>query len=205
MGGIKTYAHAFVVQSVLYRLLLGKLQQKGVKLKKIEQADGSMEVEISDLGDKKRCVIVTTKERVADGLRNRMLVVRGKGGEGQVMRKGENSLTKVVLTLFFVYDSVVQCLVYKQVAVKVYLVSGMMLLSIRIVRWFLEDLLETLLLISPYLPLFVLGTYLTKKRIESIGLWSNNFLWLEKRQLVAQVLLLNEKGLAWEKIEKRRF
>jgi len=105
IGGIKTYVHAFVVQSVLYWLLLGKLQQKGMKLRKIEQADSSMEVEISDLGNKKRCVIVTTKERVADRSRNGMLVVRGKGGEGQVMRKGENSLTN--LTLFFAYDSVV--------------------------------------------------------------------------------------------------
>jgi len=76
-----------------------------VKLRKIEQADGSIEVEISDLGDKKRCVIVTTKKRVADRLRNGMLVVREKGGEGQVMRKEENSLTKAVLVLFFIYDS----------------------------------------------------------------------------------------------------
>jgi len=51
VGGVKTYAHAFVVQSAPYRLLLGRPWQKGVKLGKIEQADGSMEVEISDPGE----------------------------------------------------------------------------------------------------------------------------------------------------------
>jgi len=141
-----------------------------MKLEKIEQANSSIKVEISDPGDKKRYVIVITKERVVDRLRNGILVVREKGGEGQVMRKEEDSLTEAVLALSFAYNSVVQCLVYKQVAVKVYPVPGMMLLGIRIVRQFPEDLLEILLSISSYLPLFVLGTHLTKKRIESIGL-----------------------------------
>jgi len=54
VGGVKTYAHAFVVQSALYRLLLGRPWQKGVKLGKIKRADGSMEVEILDPGDKRR-------------------------------------------------------------------------------------------------------------------------------------------------------
>ena len=36
VGGVKTYAHAFVVQIAPYRLLLGRLWQKGVKLEKIE-------------------------------------------------------------------------------------------------------------------------------------------------------------------------
>jgi len=119
VGEVKTYAHAFVVQSALYQLLLGRLWQKGVKLGKIERVDGSMEVEISDLGDKRRRVLVPTKERVRGKLRNGMLVVRGKDGERQIMRGGEDSLTEVVLALSFAYDSVVQCLAYKQVAVKV--------------------------------------------------------------------------------------
>ena len=46
--GVKIYAHAFVMQSALYWLLLGRPWQKGMKLGKIEQADGSVEVEISD-------------------------------------------------------------------------------------------------------------------------------------------------------------
>ena len=36
VGGVKTYAHVFVVQSALYWLLLERLWQKGVKLGKIE-------------------------------------------------------------------------------------------------------------------------------------------------------------------------
>jgi len=80
-----------------------------------------------------------------------------------------------------------------------------MLSGIRIVRRFPEDPLETLPSISPYPPLFVPGIHLTKERIEGIGLLSNTFLWPEKRQLVAQVLQLNEKGLVWDETEKGRF
>jgi len=67
-------------------------------------------------------------------------------------------------------------------------VPGMMLSGIRIVRRFPEDPLEILPSISPYLLLFVLGIYLTKKRMEGIVLLSNAFLWPDERQLVAQVL-----------------
>jgi len=41
--------------------------------------------------------------------------------------------------------------------------------------------------------------------MKGIGLLSNTFLWPEERQLVAQVLWLDEKGLAWDKTEKGRF
>jgi len=47
---VKIYAHAFVVWSVLYWLLLGRSWQKEVKLEKIKKENGSMEVEISDPG-----------------------------------------------------------------------------------------------------------------------------------------------------------
>ena len=164
-----------------------------------------MEVEILDPGDKRRWVLVPTRERVEDKLRNRMLVVRGKDGERRIIRGEEDSLTKVVLASFFVYDSIAQCLAYKWVAVKVQPVPGTMLSGIRIVRRFLEDPLETLLSISLYPLLFVPGTHLTKERMEGIGLLSNTFLWPEKKQLVAQVLQLNEKGLAWDETKKGRF
>ena len=155
-----------------------------------------MEVEILDPGDKRRQVLVPTKKRVGNMLRNGMLVVRGKDREGQIMRRGEDSLMEVVLTSSFVYNSMAQCLAYKRVAVKVQPVPGTMLSGIRIVRQFPEDLLETLPSISPYPPLFVSGIHLMKERMEGIGLLSNTFLWLEERQLVAQVLWLNEKSLA---------
>ena len=54
IGGVKTYAHAFVVQIAPYRLLLGRPWQKGVKLGKIKQVDGSVEVEILDPGKKEK-------------------------------------------------------------------------------------------------------------------------------------------------------
>lgn len=36
VGGVKTYAHAYVIQRALFRLLLGRPWQKGVKLGKVE-------------------------------------------------------------------------------------------------------------------------------------------------------------------------
>ena len=36
VGGVKTYAYAFVMQSAPYWLLLGRLWQKGMKLGKIK-------------------------------------------------------------------------------------------------------------------------------------------------------------------------
>jgi len=65
--------------------------------------------------------------------------------------------------------------------------------------------LKTLPYISPYPLVSQPGIYLTSERIEELGLWKNKFLWPEEKQLVAQVLLLNEKGLVWEETEKERF
>jgi len=62
-----------------------------------------------------------------------------------------------------------------------------------------------LLHISPYPLAFLPGVCLTRERIEELGLLENEFLWPEERRLVAQVLLVNEKGLVWEEIEKERF
>ena len=116
---MKTYTYAFAVQSAPYWLLLGRPWQKSMKLGKIKRANDSIEVEILDLGDERRWVLVPTKERVGNRLRNRMLVVRGKDGEGQIMRGEKDSLTEVVLTLSFTYDSMAQYLAYKRIAVKV--------------------------------------------------------------------------------------
>jgi len=81
----------------------------------------------------------------------------------------------------------------------------MMPSGIRIVRQFPEDPLETLPSISLYPSLFMPGIHLMKKRMEDIRLLSNTFLWPEERQLVAQVLWLNKKDLAWDETEKGRF
>jgi len=73
--GVRTYAHAFVMQSAPYRLLLGRPWQKGVKLGKIERVDSSVEVEISDPKEEMRRVIVPTRERMGKRLKGSMLAV----------------------------------------------------------------------------------------------------------------------------------
>ena len=72
---VKMYAYTFVVQITLYWLLLGRPWQKGVKLGKIEQVDGSVEVEISDLGEKRKQVVVPIREWIDERLKSSMLVL----------------------------------------------------------------------------------------------------------------------------------
>ena len=81
VGGVKTYAHAFVVQSIPYQLLLGRPWQKGMKLGKIKQADRSVEVEISDPKEEIRWVVVPMRERMGKRLKGSMLTMEEKGGE----------------------------------------------------------------------------------------------------------------------------
>lgn len=57
VGGVMTYAHAFVVEKAPFRLLLGRPWQKGVKLGKIEKGDGRMEVEVTLVTLKRRTSI----------------------------------------------------------------------------------------------------------------------------------------------------
>ena len=75
---VKTYAHAFVVQSAPYQLLLERSWQKGVKLEKIEQANGSVEVEILDPKEEGRQVVVPTRERIGERLKSSMLALEVK-------------------------------------------------------------------------------------------------------------------------------
>ena len=119
VGGVKTYAHAFVVQSPPYRLLLGRPWQKGVKLGKIEHVDGSVEVEILDPGVEGKQVMVPTRERVRERLKSGMLVMTN-GSEGKwEIQGGEDTLTEAILSLSFAYNSITQCLAYKRVVDKV--------------------------------------------------------------------------------------
>jgi len=64
--------------------------------------------------------------------------------------------------------------------------------NIWIIRQFPEDPLRTLPYISPHPPTFLPGVWLTHARIEELGLLTNEFLWPEERELVAQVLRVNE-------------
>jgi len=78
--GVRTYVHVFVVQSTPYRLLLGRPWQKGVKLGKIEQVNGSVEVEILDPKEEMRWVVVPTRERMGERLKGSMLAVEERSG-----------------------------------------------------------------------------------------------------------------------------
>jgi len=174
-----------------------------VKLGKIEQVDRSVEVEISNPGEEEKRVVVPTRERIGERLKGGMLVL-GSESKGEVQGK-EDTLTQAILALLFTYNSITQCLVYKKVANRVRLVPGTMPTNIRIIRQFLEDPLRILLYISPHPSIFLPGVWLTHARIEKLGLLTNKFLWPEERELVAQVLWVNEQGLAWEETEKERF
>lgn len=81
VGEVKIYAHAFVVQSAPYWLLLERSWQKGVKLEKIEQENGSMEVEILDPGEGRKQVVVPTRERIGKRLQSELLVLKNKERE----------------------------------------------------------------------------------------------------------------------------
>jgi len=78
--GVRTYAHAFMVQLAPYWLLLERPWQKGVKLGKIERVDGSVEVEISDPKEEMRWVVVPTRERMGKRLKGSMLAVEERNG-----------------------------------------------------------------------------------------------------------------------------
>lgn len=45
----------------------------------------------------------------------------------------------------------------------------------------------------------------TQERVDSLGIFKNDFLWPEEQKLAAQALLNNEMGLAWDESEKGRF
>jgi len=197
-GGVKTYAHAFVVQLAPYRLLLGRPWQKGIKLGKIERADGSVEVEILDPGEEGKRVVVPTRERMSEQLRNGMMILRGSGEirKGIKIRPNDSTLTETILSSSFTYDDMAHCLAYKRVADKIQPVPGTMPSDVRIIRKFPEDPLKTLACLSPHPVPFSPGVRLTRERMDELGLLKNKFLWSEERKLVTQVLLMNEKGLA---------
>ncbi|EIW84690.1 hypothetical protein CONPUDRAFT_26744, partial [Coniophora puteana RWD-64-598 SS2] len=59
--------------------------------------------------------------------------------------------------------------------------------------------------LSPHPPDFSPGTRLTQERMDELGIFDSDFLWPEEQKLAAQVLINNEKGLAWNESEKGRF
>lgn len=75
----------------------------------------------------------------------------------------------------------------------------------RIIRHIPEDPLLTLPVITTRPPDFTPGIWLMQERMDALGLFSNNFLWLEEQTFLAHILLMNEMALAWDKKEKGWF
>ncbi|KAF9472290.1 hypothetical protein BDN70DRAFT_818863, partial [Pholiota conissans] len=48
VGGIQTYAHAFIVPHAPFRLLLGRPWQRNVRLQRNERPDGGVDVTVHD-------------------------------------------------------------------------------------------------------------------------------------------------------------
>ena len=71
----------------------------------------------------------------------------------------------------------------------------------RIVHHFPEDLLRMLPHLFTHPPEFTPGKHLTHECMTELGVLDNLSLWPEERNLTAQVLLLNELGLAWDESE----
>jgi hypothetical protein len=95
---------------------------------------------------------------------------------------------------------------YKPVARKVRPVATTLPEAVRPNRRFPEDLLLTLpkLSLRPGAPL-MFGSRLTKERWEAFEWRKKVFLWGEEENLVFEVLMKNEKALAWEDTERGRF
>ncbi|KAF8815582.1 hypothetical protein BYT27DRAFT_7079612 [Phlegmacium glaucopus] len=163
VGGIKTYAHAFVVDSAPYRLLLGRPWQKGVKLGKIEGENGEVDVVITDLVDKDRKAVISTRERKEEQLKKGLAVMVDKSNEDLKIQGKDDSLTSAILGSSFTYDKEAHCLVYKKVANKVRPIATSMPNDVKIIRHFPEDPLASLPELMPHPPPFQPGIRLTQE------------------------------------------
>lgn len=182
VGGIKTYTHAFVVQTAPYRLLLGRPWQKGVRLGKVDNGDGTLDMVVTDPVDERWKVVVPTRER-RDEQMKRGLMILGKWSsqskELEIQGK-DDTLIEVILANSFTYDPTMHCLAYKKVANKVQLVPGKMPSNACVIRQFPKDPLLSMPTLSPYPPTFTPGVRLTQEWMDGLGLFTNKFLMKEE-------------------------
>lgn len=116
-----------------------------------------------------------------------------------------SSLTDALLSSTFTWNYTSHSLAYKKVSKRILPVSTVMPEYAKIHRRFPEDPLLTLPALSPHPPEFTPGDRLTQERLDDLGIFKNSFLWPEEQRLAAQVLKVNEMGLAWNEMEKGRF
>ena len=105
------------------------------KAEKIKQANGSMKVEILDSREGGKRVVVLTRERMSEQLRDGMMILQGSGEirKGMEIQPNNSMLTEAILSSSFTYDDIIHCLAYKRVADKIQLVPGIMPSNIRII------------------------------------------------------------------------
>lgn len=97
VGGIQTWAHAFVVEQAPFRLLLGRPWQKSVKLKKEEKEDGMVLVTIHDPKDRRRAQIIETRAREGEELKG-IFMFRSVESVVKAWRatKPSNAISKII-------------------------------------------------------------------------------------------------------------
>jgi len=228
VAGIKTWAHAYVVPDVPYRLLLGRPWQQLVKLSKAETAN-SVLVTIHDPLDSNNSRTCETFPRpwphpasftitsAALCIANEPAIIgppippKSSGfaplhhSPCPAHRISPSSLSEFLLHQSFEYDSSRHVFAYKKVANKVKPVATTMPAHARIIRQIPEDPLLTLPTLLPNPPDFVPGNRLTQEQMDNLGIFQNTFLWPEEQKLAAHVLMNNELALAWNESEKGRF
>ena len=208
--GLKTWAHAFIVPSAPYRLLLGRPWHRLVRLSQ-EETEESVLVTIHDPCDPSNARTCATKARSSSQKPGSFAAaVTWSPVDSPEVVDARSCLSVVdvaekILASHYDLDSVRRVLAYKKVENKVKPVATTMPDAARIHRRFPENPLDSLPLLSSKPPEFSPGVRLSQERMDKLGVLTNEFLWPEERKLVAQVLRNNEMGLAWDESEKGRF
>lgn len=207
VDGLKTWAHAFIVPTAPYRLLLGRPWQRLVRLLQKETED-SVLVTIYDPCDPTNTrTCYTTPRNPIDrpGFFTAIIEPPELPFARSCLSIVEGPMAEHILRSQYEINPVRHVLAYKKVENKVRPVATTMPSAARIHRRFPENPLDTLPPLSPSPPEFSPGIRLTQERLEKLGVLTNEFLWPEERKLVVEVLRSNELGLAWDESEKGRF
>ena len=213
VDGLKTWAHAFVIPDAPYQLLLGRPWQRLVRLKKDED-DDDVHIIICDPCNKSNLHRVATTPRPFQGAPESFVFFTAVCESiSCALQLVSVPSMKITATAFmeealhsqYTLDPICHTFTYKKVTNHVKPVATTMPQHARIVRRFPEDPLRMLPNLSAHPPEFAPGKCLTHERMTELGVLDNLSLFPKERNLTAQVLLLNELGLAWDESEKGRF
>ena len=212
VDGLKTWAHAYIVPSAPYWLLLGRPWHHLVWLSQIETEELVLVTIHDPCNPSNTCTCKTTTCSQSQGPKSFSAAVtlmplglREAVSACSCLSIVNQTLADQVLQSQYELDPVQHVLTYKKVANKVKPVATTMPSAAWIHCCFPEDPLGSLPVVSSKPPDFSPGIHLTQECLEELGILKNKFLWPEEKKLVIQVLHSNELGLAWEESEKGRF